>query len=410
MRILYVLGFLPTYVQREIDSLADAGHDIVVLLPSEEALNVTAALWKDITNHAERQTVTVHRIIPFQYLTSPLRLLLKPLLLSLEHLLHLYKSLKESEFRFFLTASDTLRSLGNEWIPDVVHTHFAKDQAHIARIMAGIMGVPYTVTTHATDIFVPQSTSRLKRVLRDAGAVITISNFNKIYMAEKEFASGNVEVIRLGIDPASLPERATDTTKQEGICVASGLVEKKGLDVLLKSAELLVDKFPELTFKVVGSDPGGILLNEFRIKAKNLPVHFLGILSSRETLKLVAEAPFFVLPCVRASNGDMDGIPVSVMEAMGIGVPVVSSRISGIPELIENEKSGFLAIPGSAESLAEAICRVLQSHEFSENIANNGREKLLLLHSPDSAAQELTKIFGRLQRESKGRKNELYSK
>lgn len=393
MRILYVLGFLPTYVKREIEALSEAGCEITVLLPSKKCGNSTSGLWENIAGDPSSSGVKTMNILPFDlFLCSPFKLL-KPLSGSLKHLRTLIGSLSEGEFRYFLAASEVLGKLPREWIPDVIHAHFAGDQAHVARIMAGIMGVPYTVTTHATDIFVPRSITRLKRVLRDAGAVITISDFNKDFMRKKGFITRQTAVIKLGIDTGSLPERSGDPSRQEGVCIASGLVEKKGLDVLLESVELLKDEHPELTFKVIGSDPGGALLDEYRTRTKDLPVQFPGVLSSGETLKCISEASFFVLPCVRASNGDMDGIPVAIMEAMGIGVPVVSTRISGIPELIEHGKSGLLAEPGSPESLAEMISRVLQSPEKSEAMGAEGMNSVRALHSPEASAASVLRVL-----------------
>lgn len=396
MKIVYVLGFLPTYVKREIETLANAGHEILVLLPSDESSNVTAGLWKSITGDTEKQLFETLGTIPFQFLVSPVVSLLKPFLLSVRYWLHIPRAIKEGEFRYFLTAAETMRSLPDIWKPDVIHTHFAKDQAHIARIIAKTIGVPYTVTTHATDIFVPQNIHRLKRVLADAGAVITISEYNSEYMNLRGFSTKRIAVIKLGISTEDLPERSIHADRQVGVCTASGLVEKKGVDVLLKASELLQKDYPELSIRVIGSDPGGLLLEEYRKKTENLPIEFAGVLSSREALREVSEASFFVLPCTRASNGDMDGIPVSIMEAMGIGVPVISTNISGIPELIEHGKCGFLAEPGSPESLAEMVRRILDSPREAEAMGKMGLDRVLSLHSPETAANALMNEFENL--------------
>jgi len=392
VKILYVLGFLPTYVHREIAELVKMGHDIHVLLP-EESTNASHKLWNDITG--SKCSCSISRCMPFRLFTSSSMPLFFPFLHSLPHLTVFLSSLKEGETRYFLTANETCRALPKGWIPNVIHSHFAKDQAHIARILSKLLKMPYLITTHATDIFVPKDTERLKRVLRDAHAVVTISDFNKSYMRERGFTNKDATVVKLGVNRAELPERVNPSSLANGVCVASGLVEKKGIEVLLMAVSDLKEEFPQLHIKIIGSDPDGTLLNDYRLRSERLPVEFTGALPSSKTLKIVSEAGFFVLPCVRSSTGDMDGIPVSIMEAMAMGVPVVSTAISGIPELITHGETGLLARPGSPESLTEMIQRMLASPEEAEEMGRRGRERVLSLHSPQRSARELTEVFNR---------------
>lgn len=399
MKILYVLGFLPTYVKREIESLSEAGNEIIAVLPSRESNDRTAALWESITKEGGRGKADFLRVMPFHlFLGSPLKLL-KPWAVSLRHPGFMCRSIPEGEFRYFLAASETLKKLPEGWIPDVIHAHFAGDQAHIARIMSGITGVPYSLTTHATDIFTPRNPARLKRVLRDASAVLTISDYNRKFLRDAGLFTGDVTVVKLGMDTENLPARTTVHSSPEGVCIASGLVEKKGVEVLLKAAGILSEKYPDLSFRVIGSDPAARLLEKYRSEARELPVEFTGALSSEMALAAVADATFFVLPCIQAANGDRDGIPVALMEAMGMGVPAVSTGISGIPELIDHGRNGLLADPGSPESLAEMIGRLLDYPEEAEAMGIRGRNSVLALHSPGDSAEAVLGVFSELTRE-----------
>ncbi len=125
-------------------------------------------------------------------------------------------------------------------------------------------------------------------------------------------------------------------------------------------------------------------------------MEFPGALSSEETLDAVSNAELFVLPCVQAENGDRDGIPVALMEAMGMGVPCISTRISGIPELIQSGVNGVLVNPDSAEELADAIEKMLADSESASRMGLEGRRKITVSHSPEKQVHILFSTFSRI--------------
>lgn len=393
MKILYLLEFLPPYVKREVESVSEAGNQVTVTLPAGNLPGGTSALWSKITSDPRAETL---RLLRLDLLTSnPLSLAI-PVLMNLRHIRFFLSSLKEGELRFAIAAVEVHRKLPKGYRPDVIHAHFALDAAQIASKLASVYKLPYTVTTHATDIFVPRHRNRLKKVLRNAASVLTISDYNRKYLAEKNLFNGTVTVSKLGIDVNALPSEVHPSESTAAVCIASGLVPKKGVDVLLKAAELVKDRFPELKFTVVGSDPDGILLEKYRKEASNLPVNFVGALSSEETLSLTASATFFVLPCVEAPNGDRDGIPVALMEAMGMGIPCISTGVSGIPELINHGDSGLLAEAGSPDSLAAMIGILLDDSDRRADMGRKGKEKVISEHSPAKQALTLTRVFQRV--------------
>ncbi len=398
MKILYVLGFLPPYVTREIEAVADQGHRISVLLP-ENKNNKTADFWDSISQEPGGSFVSISRNLKYEYLTCSHAKLLTPLLKSLGRTRVLRKAFKENEFRYFLIASRAVSAIPPSDKPDIIHAHFAKDQAHIARIMAAILKIPYTVTTHATDIFVPACKTRLRRVLGEASAVITISDYNVPHLMEYGISRDNITVVRLPLDTAKLPKRKTESAT--AVCTASGLVPKKGVQVLVKAARILQQKNIKLRITVIGSDPEGTVLNKYITEFRDLPIDFAGTLNSSETLDIVASASFFVLPSVEAANKDKDGIPVALMEAMGIGVPCISTELSGIPELIENNVSGLLVQPGSAEELADAMMTLLSDRELADTLGRAGQTKVLTNHSPEKQAGILTDRFREIVEERK---------
>ncbi len=393
MKILYVLGFLPPYVTREIEAMAAMGHTVSVLLPEEKRGSQTADFWSSISRDPLGNSVTVSRSLKFEYLTCPGKRLAGPFLRSLRFLKALANSLQESEFRYFIIASNAIRNMNPAEKPEIVHAHFAHDSAYIARIIASILGIPYSVTTHATDIFVPKCKTRLLRVLTDASIVFTISRYNLNYLNAHYSSSWNIVVAKLGLDAERLPERKTPSTPPLIICTASGLVSKKGIPVLIQAMRILFKRNMDCRLIVIGSDPSGVALQKFKGDNADINVDFVGVLTSKETLDLVSRASVFALPCIEAENGDKDGIPVAIMEAMGMGLPCISTEVSGIPELIENGISGLLVKPESPEELADAIASLLNDTELADRLGREGRKKVLACHSPESLANTMTNSF-----------------
>lgn len=401
MKILYVLGFLPPYVTREIEAVASAGHEISVLLPEPGKRNTTSDFWNGISNDPKNNSVTVNRTLEFKYLTCSAKRLIVPFLRSFRFLRTMVRSLQNKEFRYFIVASSAVLGIDHSSKPDIIHAHFAHDNAHIARIIADLLKIPFSVTTHAADIFVPDSTVRLCRVLQKAAVVFTISQYNISHLLKYGIAREKIVVARLSLDTSELPCRKKTTPTPLAVCTASGLVSKKGVPVLIEAMRLIQKRGTDCALTVIGADPDGKILKEYRRNNTDLPINFAGVLGSDETLSIVSAASFFVLPCIEAANGDKDGIPVALMEAMGMGVPCISTRVSGIPELIENNISGILVIPGSPEELADAMKAMLSGREKADRLGNSGREKILANHSPSKQAHILTKNFASIAAERK---------
>ncbi len=401
MKILYVLGFLPPYVTREIEAVASSGHDISVLLPELRERNTTADFWNGISNDPKNNSVTVNRTLEFKYLTCSAKRLIVPFFKSFRFPKAMLRSFRNKEFRYFIVASSAVAEIDHSSKPDIIHAHFAHDNAHIARIIADILKVPYSVTAHAADIFVPDSTVRLRRVLQKAAVVFTISQYNISHLVKYGLPREKIVVARLGLDTAELPGRKKTVLAPLAVCTASGLVAKKGVPVLIEAMRLLQKRGTDCTLTIIGADPDEKILKKYRSSNTDLPINFAGVLRSDETLSIVSAASFFVLPCMEAPNGDKDGIPVALMEAMGMGVPCISTRVSGIPELIENNISGILVKPGSPEELADAMEAMLYGNEKADRLGDSGRGKILANHLPSKQAHILVKNFVRITAERK---------
>ncbi|MCK5064058.1 MAG: glycosyltransferase family 4 protein [Candidatus Fermentibacteraceae bacterium] len=407
MNITYLLDFLPTYVARETAALADKGISISIHLPPGSP---DSNLWDKVLSEdgSKHPVIPISRDLPLHWCTLPFLQLAReslkkvfPLFLRMPFRFthYAFKALISGTFRYFLAGAAYARNALIEK-PDLLHTHFAKDAAHIAMWAGTLLDIPFTVTTHAQDIFVPESDERLAKLLKNAQIVFTISHFNRAFLLKRfgETFDNKMKITHLGLESKSLPGREKSSSDMPTVmCVASGLVPKKGVDVLLQACKTLQSRYIRFRCIIAGTDQAGDRLEHFRKAVKECGldkiVEFRGLMSSKQVLEAVSSATLFVLPSVEAPNGDMDGIPVALMEAMGIGVPAISTKLTGIPELIEDGVNGLLTTPGNHEELADAIEKLLTDPDLAEDLASHGREKVLKDFSVDRYTDDLIEAW-----------------
>lgn len=385
--VLYVLSFLPTYVQWEVSELMRRGLPVCTVLP---AAWPRAAMWEQITGVAPGasggpvvRTADFHPWLsrPIDRLARPAVALLAGARRRLPGIPRLAaRCLRDGTFRHLLAAL---------WLADVlqaerftrIHSHFATDPAQVGALLAQLAGVPFTLTTHAADIFQPRLPRRLSRLLASAAQIFTISNFNRAYLEHSRAGiRGRVRVLHLGVDIDSLPRWSPPAGTFTIVCTASGLGEKKGVPVLLEACRLLQAKGVRFQCSILGADPSGERLGQLRLQVRErglqTEVRLLGAVAWRDAQQLVSRASVFVHPSVRTARGDMDGIPVSLIEAMGIGAPVIASRLSGIPELVEHGRNGILVAPGDASALAAALERLACHAAAAQPMGQQARHRV----------------------------------
>ncbi|MGR8998720.1 MAG: glycosyltransferase, partial [Gammaproteobacteria bacterium] len=258
-----------------------------------------------------------------------------------------------------------------------IHVHFAHVPTDIAMYAASLSAIPFSVTAHANDLF--ERGWLVAEKVKRAAFFITISEYNREYLRQQGCDVDRIVVVRCGVDVDAFQRREqSEFSEVPKIGFIGRLVEKKGAEDLLYAAAKL--KKQGIVFKLLlaGSGP---LEQSLKILAVSLDlfdddVAFLGAIAHADVAAFLRELDLFVLPCVKDINGDMDGIPVVLMEAMLTGVPVISTRLSGIPELVIDQETGLLVEPGDRVALARAMQTIMENTALAQRLTINAIAKV----------------------------------
>jgi len=278
-----------------------------------------------------------------------------------------------------------------------LHSHFALNSATIALVLGRMLKIPYSFTSHAKDLYV--NPVLLPTKIRDAEFIVTISDYNRRFMQELVPTSEvgqKIHVVHCGVDLSHFT--ASKGQRPEGkpfeILSVSQLNEKKGLSYLVRACKILKDRNYDFRCSIVG---GGVqeelLRNLIRDQGLEKEVRLEGPVFQEELKTFLDRADVFALPCVIGSDGDRDGIPVCLMEAMAMEIPVVSTTVSGLPELIEDGVSGRLAPPEDPNALADALGDLLESADLRAQFSAAGRKWIEKEFTIDKNVERLRQLF-----------------
>lgn len=258
-----------------------------------------------------------------------------------------------------------------------LHAHFASLPGRMAWIASKITGIPYTITTHAKDIFHKSVNPEwLKLVCSEAEQVIAISQYNKEYL-EKVLHGTNANItlrynaLELERFPFSAPLPITDTLK---ILAIGRLVPKKGFTHLIDAVAKLRDAGQNIELTIGGAGELAAEL-QHKITSLNLEDHarLIGPINQAEVRDLIHNSHVFVAPCVPATDGNIDGLPTVVLEAMASGIPVIATAVTGLPEVIRDNETGVLLEPGDTDGLVDALQRLIDGKTDIGALTRNAR-------------------------------------
>lgn len=239
-----------------------------------------------------------------------------------------------------------------------VYLHFAHKPATIGRFAALLLGSPYGLSAHAKDVWLTP-VKELRAKARGAEVVLACTQESRDYLAALAGTHAPVELIHHGVDvpPAPRPDPGNVVPVILGI---GRLVDKKGYDTLLKAAAILRDEGRTFRVRLGGDGPSwGSLQRLVRELDLADVVEFLGPLEATEVQVEYAGADVFCLPCRRLADGDRDGLPNVIVEAMVRGLAIVSTTMPGVSEAITDGQHGLLVPPDDHASLAAALARML---------------------------------------------------
>lgn len=381
--ITYLISRYPqtseTFIVREIDALDRSGlFDIELrsLFPSsEEPVHEIQRRWM----HRHSRPALKEALLGFGWavLTRPVALLS-----ALVRVVGGYRHSPSHAVRALVTvllacaiARDLARNSGGGRKPPHIHAHYATYPALAAWLCSRLIGNTYSFTAHAHDLYV--DTSMLDRKVADARFVVTISDFNRKLLANHNPSGTPVHIVHCGINTAAYdfrPRSIPIDGPVRALTVAS-LQEYKGHAVLL---EALARGGPGVDRIVVDCIGRGDLLQDLQQQAQRLGlsdrVNFLGGRSETEVRVALDAADLFVLPSIVAADGQMEGLPVALMEALASGVPTISTALSGIPEIVVDEVTGLLATPSDAASLNQRLQDIVAAGEATLEFGRAGRE------------------------------------
>ncbi len=276
-----------------------------------------------------------------------------------------------------------------------IHAHFATHPALVAWIVHKLTGISYSVTVHAHDIFVDRSMLDLK--LRDAVFVGAISEYNREFLAQHlgDWVREKTHIIHCGIQPGLYTGSARIKNDSRFDIVSIGSLQPyKGMQYLVMACALLRARGIPVYCRIIGEGEERTML-EALIARRDLSqsVELLGAMGQADVASVLSGAQVYVQPSVITSSGKMEGIPVSIMEALATGLPVVASQISGIPELVISGETGYLVPPANVEVLANALENIYHNPAEANSLAKAGQEKVFREFELSANAQKLSLLF-----------------
>lgn len=280
---------------------------------------------------------------------------------------------------------------------DHIHAHYATYPALSAWFCRRLTGISYSFTAHAHDIFVDHF--GLPELIADASFVVTISEYNRVLLSGLGEGSGTpIHVVRCGVDLARYPlreKRIPGEGRVRAACVAS-LQEYKGHRVLFEALSLGGPRLERIHLQLIGD---GYLRQALERLARRLKiddrVEFAGPLQEDSVAEALADADLFVLASTVQEDGQMDGLPVALIEALACGTPAVGTALSGIPELARTGLTCLLATPGDPVSLAAALEFAIEDPEASRARAAQGRKLIEDSFDIEKSIDEMTALFVR---------------
>jgi teichuronic acid biosynthesis glycosyltransferase TuaC len=370
------------FVHRQVKMLQTLGHTVTVISPvpwSPKVLEFNAR-WRQYAEVPAAAIIEGVQVFYPRYLRLP-GAWFRPL----------------AAYTMYLGARPMVRRLHREAPFDLVHSHFLLSDGLAGLWLARMLSIPSVCTGHGADVnTIPAETPfnhwSVKHVMRHTDQIIAISEDMRQTMGHLETAAQpavNYLGVNLGEFAAQTPDhRATEATILTPFILFVGVdVRRKGLPVLLEAYSRLADSVPH-KLVVIGATPAQLkaLAPELTVTlgSKLVP---LGTLAPERIPPFSAACELLVLPSYS------EGLPIGVLEAMAAGRPVIATNVNGIPEAVQDGKTGFLVGPGDPDALHHALEHLLNTPGLADEMGRRGQEYVSLHFSAQEHSRRLVSIY-----------------
>lgn len=408
MRIAFIVYVFPklseTFILNQITGLIDRGHAVDIFAHRRDD---TSKMHPDVTKYRLLNRTHYSPLLP----KNKILRILKGILLVLANLhkgpLVLLRSM--NVFKYGRQAASlrllylSIPFIQRECNYDIIHCHFGPNGLRGGRMrdLGAIQGKLIT-TFHGYDMssYVRQQGNDVYNNLFDKGDLfLPISERWKSRLIELGCDENKILVHRMGVDSGklslSMPE--SGNVKQIRILTIARLLEKKGVEDGIRAVSKLSSKYDNFEYNIVGDGPlreqCDRLIAESRMGDT---IHLLGWKDQEEVYDLIVNSHIFLCPSVTSTNGDQEGIPVSLMEAMEVGLPIISTRHSGIPELVKDSISGFLVPERDVDALAEKLIYLIEHPEIWPEMGRAGRAYVEANYDINKLNNRLVEIYQEL--------------
>lgn len=398
LNLIYIIGTYPglttTFIDREIRSLRKRGVNLLVVSIRKP--------WGPISAEQMDLQRDVKYLLPISLLTliwGHLRsVLLQPVVYfgTLGYLITRPHPTLKSRFMTILHFGEGVYAAHlvrhRSW--DQIHAHFVDRAATVALTVGRMLDLPYSLTAHAGDIYVDPVL--LPEKLSEAKFVVTCTGYNKTYLTQFGEGLFNHKLKRIyhGLELSSYQRKISPPRDKRIILSVGQLKERKGYSYLLQACRTLVDQGFDFECHIVGE---GHLRKSLESHITQLSlediVKLCGSLPHQEVIEKYQQASIFVLPAILGANGDRDGVPNVILEAMAMELPVVSTQHSGIPEAVQDCISGLLVPPADEIALAQALEKLLNDSDLRNNFGRSGRKTVMAQFNVEQNVKQLLEEF-----------------
>jgi glycosyltransferase involved in cell wall biosynthesis len=270
-----------------------------------------------------------------------------------------------------------------------LHNHLGDNSGTVTMLAAMLLAIPYSISIHGPHIFFDGPHWALAEKTEHAKFIACIGHFcaSQMMLLSKREHWHKLQIVRCGVDPETFEYREPTRAAKQLVYVGR-LAGEKGLPVLFESLAMLTEQGLDLHLTLLGD---GEVRGDLEALAKLTGiadrVTFAGFVDQPTIRQTLRDSDVFVLPSFA------EGIPVSLMEAMAIGIPVIATYVGGVPELVVDGETGLVVHPSDPMSLADAIARYASDAELCRHVSRRGREKVEREFRIDDQVDRLAELF-----------------